>query len=645
MNRRKKLIGVVMLLMTAFHGVAQLLGDDLNRFEFAKDQYRNGKFALCVDYCNQLVDRGVRNADLYALRAVSYRHLGDYQKAAADFSEAIQRSWNDPYLYMSRGNVFVCLKDLDKAKTDFNEANRLFHNQQKKNHFVLEERGRVLLGLGNYSDAMFDFQTAIDYGSLTAYIDILTAQFRSKQWADLQVYANTLLQKTTAGTQNLLSDSSLFYYVMALRELSGRSSAQGALDYVERAIRFYRPVQNNCQQGLYHDMQVARAFALTTLGQDSLAYEQYKTLASASPGQKDLFVALEGLKIKIGIDVTPPVITIINPMVNAGGLAVVNTTGSSVDLYGKITDSSGIASLYVNNRSVSRIEDDGLFVVPLTLQSGRNDVSVVAVDRYDNRQEFRFQLTASVSQEGLSLNIDSIPEISSDIAYHAILIGEKDYMDNGFADLETPVTDVKELRELLVKHYDFQERNVMVLTNARGDDILDSVERKASTLTENDNLIIFYAGHGDVQRVGGRVVGGYLVPSDAKKGSRNTYISATALKDAIRFSSAKHILFVMDACFSGALFRSSMDDANVNIKTQYMNNSRRFLTSANVEETPDKGKFIQNLKFFLRNNKEKYVSANDVYQFLLKNAEQTLPQYDRIEDVGSLGGHFIFTRK
>jgi hypothetical protein len=55
---------------------------------------------------------------------------------------------------------------------------------------------------------------------------------------------------------------------------------------------------------------------------------------------------------------------------------------------------------------------------------------------------------------------DDIPDLNSNVNYYALLIAEKDYDDEGFKDLQTPIDDANEVGNILINQYDFSERNV-----------------------------------------------------------------------------------------------------------------------------------------------------------------------------------------
>ena len=62
------------------------------------------------------------SADRYAGRAFVYRNGGDWDRAIADFSEAIRLDPKEPGRYASRGDVWDEKSDYDRAMADFDKA-------------------------------------------------------------------------------------------------------------------------------------------------------------------------------------------------------------------------------------------------------------------------------------------------------------------------------------------------------------------------------------------------------------------------------------------------------------------------------------------------------------------------------------------
>ena len=79
--------------------------------------------------------------------------------------------------------------------------------------------------------------------------------------------------------------------------------------------------------------------------------------------------------------------------------------------------------------------------------------------------------------------------------YHALVIGNNDYAK--LPKLETAVADAEAMAELLKTRYGFK---VQLLRNATRNDILRALNRYRAELTEDDNLLVYYAGHGWLDR-------------------------------------------------------------------------------------------------------------------------------------------------
>jgi uncharacterized caspase-like protein len=101
-----------------------------------------------------------------------------------------------------------------------------------------------------------------------------------------------------------------------------------------------------------------------------------------------------------------------------------------------------------------------------------------------------------------------------------------------------------------------------------------------------DNLIIFYAGHGiwvDKEKKG------YWLLTDAKRNDSNSWLANKDVLDLISKLPSRHTLLITDACFSGSLFKTRSIDASAPAAIKEMNNkiSRVAITSGNDSEVPD----------------------------------------------------------
>jgi len=177
--------------------------------------------------------------------------------------------------------------------------------------------------------------------------------------------------------------------------------------------------------------------------------------------------------------------------------------------------------------------------------------------------------------------------------------------------------------------------------------MVEAFDNLSNKLSENDNLLVFYAGHGwwdDDKNLG------YWLPSDARKNSTAFWIRNSTISDYMSSIKTKHTLLIADACFSGSIFktRSAFSDAQPAINKLYELQSKTAMTSGNLKEVPDKSVFLQYLVKRLKNNTNKYISADMLFASFrqaVMNNSPTEPQFGTIQNAGDEGGEFIFIKK
>ncbi len=624
-------------------------------YKYAVEMYNEAKFDLVIKNCNAITTKGMGDVETYTLRAKACRATGDYEGAIKDYGNAIERYFvqyarRDPSLYFDRGMLYMCQKKFDQALADFNDARRLFRQNGKENFLYLEEIGRSSHYREENKSATEMFKMAIQLGSLNTgtYVNLATSLFCSNNFPELKIFTDSLLNAE-------IYDSSYHYYLTALNDIASNNINAATLERINNGIASYRTSNQTCFQGEYFDMIYARAYVYFYLQNDSAAYEDYRVVANNNTLMKTARLKTNELKLKLGVDIVPPVITLRNPVVDIDKKAIVKASKKKQQFFGQVTDSSGIAQITItsNDRDlppITTVEAGGIFEFSIDLNPGNNKIVINAIDKNENASSETFTIRFEEKQAATvnltdSTFADDIPEINKEIYYYAVLIAEKDYDDEGFKDLQTPIDDAAEIGSILINQYDFPEANVTLLANASRQSIIDTLSALCKKMTDADNLLIFYAGHGDEKRTNGEVVGGYIIPTDAKKGNRATYISNTDLVEPVLTTQARHVLFVVDACFAG-LMRSTMEDAPIGIKTLYNTKSRRILTSGNREQVPDGGHFIFNFKNYLRNPGQVYIRASDIYTYIINNNQTAnTPIYERISNAGDIDiGHFILKK-
>ena len=74
-----------------------------------------------------------------------------------------------------------------------------------------------------------------------------------------------------------------------------------------------------------------------------------------------------------------------------------------------------------------------------------------------------------------------------------------------------------------------------------------------------DNLLIYYAGHGELDNDEER---GYWLPIDADTTKRSKWINNSYILDNIKATKAKHVLLISDSCFSGSLLQGNTEKSS-----------------------------------------------------------------------------------
>jgi hypothetical protein len=183
---------------------------------------------------------------------------------------------------------------------------------------------------------------------------------------------------------------------------------------------------------------------------------------------------------------------------------------------------------------------------------------------------------------------------------HALVIGINKYKSAG--SLGYAVSDAAAVKELLINSFGFASENVRYLSDeeATRANITGAYMRfTRDDVDIDDKIIVFFAGHGHTV-TGSRGEVGYLIPYDGNTSDYSTLIrwdDFTRGADLIR---AKHLLFIMDACYSGlALTRSVHPGSTRYLKDMMRRFARQVLTAGKADEVvADAGGPIANHSIF-----------------------------------------------
>jgi uncharacterized caspase-like protein len=170
---------------------------------------------------------------------------------------------------------------------------------------------------------------------------------------------------------------------------------------------------------------------------------------------------------------------------------------------------------------------------------------------------------------------------------------------------------------------------------------------------KDDRVVFFFAGHGVTRKLpSGRDLG-YIIPFDAgAENFQGQAISMTNFQDISESIPAKHVLFIMDSCYSGlALTRGQ--SVNNYLREVSRRTARQMLTAGGAdEEVADNGPnghsvftwtLLQGLEGRADLNSDGFISAAELASYVGPSVSALSHQTPAFGSLpGSEGGEFIF---
>lgn len=235
--------------------------------------------------------------------------------------------------------------------------------------------------------------------------------------------------------------------------------------------------------------------------------------------------------------------------------------------------------------------------------------------------------------------------------FYAIVIGESQYRK--LPSLETAKNDAQSIASLLRTQYGFE---VELLVDATRAEIWQALEGSRQRVTANDNLIVFYAGHGTLDPINET---GYWQPVDADPANTANWISAGQIAELLDYHPAKRALVIADSCYAGSIGLDPSATVRDGARQARMDRkSRMAWTSGNLQPILDAGDSQHSvftravLNVMLRDSMPAELEVQDVYAAVRKEMKQSArrvaqeqePQLTAILDAGHEGGGFLFVR-
>ncbi len=352
------------------------------------------------------------------------------------------------------------------------------------------------------------------------------------------------------------------------------------------------------------------------------------------------------------VDNTGPEIVLTSPVVKQG---VVEVTDRVQVVQGRVHDVSGVSDLKINGYPI-RMATDGTFIASLQITEAVSTVEIVALDRFRNSTVMQFSMKMAdnpvVYRPPQPMPPTLKPTYASEVSplnefggkNYIVLIGINQY--DYWNTLHNAVRDCNDLAGILTSQYRFEQENVITLFNqqATRENILELFESLQDRVGPNDNLIIYYAGHGYYDTSAGL---GFWVPADARLNKVPDFIGNSTIHDYLATINSHHTLLIADACYAGSLFARSRGIINE------ANRSRWAFTSGDIEKVWDgqpgeNSPFARHLIRFLQSNTDPQLRANELIEavsmVVQRNTSQN-PRGDALMNVGDEGGVMILHRK
>jgi hypothetical protein len=262
-------------------------------------------------------------------------------------------------------------------------------------------------------------------------------------------------------------------------------------------------------------------------------------------------------------DQEPPRVIVESPAVEA------RVGTESVELVARIIDDVGLARVEVavtgptgrQARELSVAGPEHTVREVMHLAPGSNLVELTAIDTAGNVTNVsrRVVYDRALPQASRLTDLGALYRSS-----WAVVIGINEYRHVQVPKLRYAVNDARAVERALLAQ-GFARDRVIVITDAeatktRIEEVLGDELRQR--VGPDDRVLVFFAGHGKTDRLRSGEDEGYLLPVDGDPARLfATSISMTALRQVSDRLRARHILFVVDACYSGyAIFNRAISD-------------------------------------------------------------------------------------
>jgi len=250
---------------------------------------------------------------------------------------------------------------------------------------------------------------------------------------------------------------------------------------------------------------------------------------------------------------------------------------------------------------------------------------------------------------------EKIPVSTGYANSYAVVIGVNDYQK--WPKLQYAVQDATSIRDTLVSRFGFASERVFMLNNGeatRNNILAVFHDRLAEAqLNKDDRIFVFFAGHGATRQLSSGRSLGYIIPVDSDPAQFSVdAIPMTDLQNIAESLNAKHVLFVMDACYSGLGLTRGGGNATF-LRDNAKRIGRQMLTAGGADQMVADGgpnghsvftwTLLQALGGKADLNGDGMITASELAAYVapaVASVSQQTPAFGSLP--GSEGGEFVF---
>ncbi|MFN3315293.1 MAG: caspase family protein [Raineya sp.] len=572
------------------------------------EQIERKKYLEAISDFSEAIRLNPETAEAYFGRAVAYTHTQNYQKALTDINKALIINKSQAEYFAQKAKILFALKHYEKAVQEISQA--IFIKPENATFYHL--RATIRLALQDYEGTIQDTEKTLQINPnlIEPYAEQGLALFQ----LGFKQEANTCFEKF------LQKNESENYYILLqyVIEFNHKNTLllQKAETWALKAVQMQDNYKSNYFYANILDLQDKKLNALDVC---------QKAISLAKKENID-FSDAEKLLDKINqgnVDDIPPVIALVSPAVMRGGILV--NRQNEISIIGKATDESGVKEVFINGNP-ARLFPNGDFNGIALLKKDTKTLVIEATDHKGNTEKASFQIIRPNENPQAEKRFKNLGKS------YALIFATNQY--EYWNNLSNPIPDAQAVAKDLQEIYGYEID--LVQNPTQNQIILKLKEYLQKKFEPNDQLLIFFAGHGQYDETFGE---GYVVAKDSRLDdeAKSSYLSYATLRTYINNMQSKHILLVMDVCFGGTFdpqlasknlrgvppTKPNDDEIEAFVNRKLQARTRRYITSGGKEyvsdgtpgmHSPFVRKFLEALRSY--GGKDKIMTIAEILTYL-----------------------------